>query len=344
MAESARGGNFLVLKFGGTSVSSADNWTRITDIVRSRLASADEGTKVVIVHSALSKVTDKLYTCLDQVLERRRASDTALGPHDVMSPVGAHRKTLAEIMGQHLELAQALGISSADADCLLAPYRSEAERILEGSSLLGEVSARTKARVVAMGELLSTTIGAAYLQLALGAERVGWLEARELLRSPSHSSDGDVGYLSAVCGHEKDPRMQRRLGNHGEQIFVTQGFIAANADGDTVLLGRGGSDTSAAYMAALLGAQRLEIWTDVPGMFTANPKLIPEVGIRRGCSHSTPCILRSVGNIPMDGSRMPAERPLLAGADASPDVLRRSTGAGQHRREGQRVGWNIASL
>ena len=66
-----------------------------------------------------------------------------------------------------------------------------------------------------------------------------------------------------------------------DKVVLTQGFIAANAAGDTVLLGRGGSDTSAAYFAAKLGAARLEIWTDVPGLFSANPRAVPTARLLR---------------------------------------------------------------
>jgi diaminopimelate decarboxylase/aspartate kinase len=79
------------------------------------------------------------------------------------------------------------------------------------------------------------------------------------------------------------PRMRgcRRTGASLNQVVLTQGFIAANAGGDTVLLGRGGSDTSAAYFAAKLNAMRLEIWTDVPGLFSANPNVVPEARLLR---------------------------------------------------------------
>ncbi|MFQ6005905.1 MAG: bifunctional aspartate kinase/diaminopimelate decarboxylase, partial [Woeseia sp.] len=81
-------------------------------------------------------------------------------------------------------------------------------------------------------------------------------------------------YLSATCPYDSDPDLAEELGSHGK-VILTQGFIARNARRETVLLGRGGSDTSAAYFAARLQARRLEIWTDVPGMFTADPRLVP---------------------------------------------------------------------
>jgi diaminopimelate decarboxylase/aspartate kinase len=80
--------------------------------------------------------------------------------------------------------------------------------------------------------------------------------------------------LSATCDFKPDSALQRRWASLG-QVILTQGFIASDAQGETVLLGRGGSDTSSAYFAAKLQARRLEIWTDVPGMFSANPRVVP---------------------------------------------------------------------
>ena len=278
--EVADGCEFLVLKFGGTSVSSAANWRRIAAILQSRIAAGGDSLKIVVVHSALSGVTDKLQLCLEQVLERRRSSDTGNGPHDAQQPAGTHKRTLMDIMSQHLDLSKALDMSEAEAQVMLAPYHQELKRVLEGASLIGEVSSRTKARVVAMGELLSTTIGAAALNKMLPDGLSCWLEARELLRCADVSTDvrlpEEQAFLSAACDFDPNPELQTRLRKDSARVFVTQGFIASNRDGDTVLLGRGGSDTSAAYFAAKLQASYLEIWTDVPGMFTANPRLIPQ--------------------------------------------------------------------
>ena len=290
---------FLVLKFGGTSVSTAPNWKRITAIIQQRLEAGGPSLKIVLVHSALSGVTNALTKALDQALERRRSSDTGNGPHDVQQPAGTHKRTLEEIMTQHLELAAALGVPEGEAHVMLEPYHKELKRVLEGASLIGEVSCRTKARVVAMGELLSTTLGAWAMQAAMPPGSCLWLEARELLRCskvPTHTRLPDEQvYLSAVCDFGPDPSLQARLSTDEPRVFVTQGFIAANHEGDTVLLGRGGSDTSAAYLAAMLQAEGLEIWTDVPGMFTANPRLIPDARLLCALSFAEAQELASTG-------------------------------------------------
>jgi aspartate kinase len=299
---------FLVLKFGGTSVSSAANWRRIAAIVKQRLAGSDSElpTKILIVHSALSKVTDKLHACLEQAVERKRDSGgtggSGAGFRDASQPAGRHRATLEDIVAQHMALAEDMGIARAEAELLLNPYRKELQRILEGASLIAEVSPRTKARVVAMGELLSTTLGAAFLQEALSDEGgCMWLEARELLRSTNEATGGllqppdELTFLNAGCEFSPRPSLQRQVARAAERLFITQGFIAANANGDTVLLGRGGSDTSASYFACVLEARRLEIWTDVPGMFTANPRMESKARLLRTLSFEEAQELASAG-------------------------------------------------
>ena len=140
------------------------------------------------------------------------------------------------------------------------------------------MSDRTRARVMAAGELMATHLGTRFLA-AQGLE-VRWADARGMLRAEAHGASAKASVLSAVCNFAPDPQLQARL-QDGPPVVITQGFIASDADGNTVLLGRGGSDTSAAYLAAKLAAQRLEIWTDVPGMFSANPRATPSARLLR---------------------------------------------------------------
>jgi diaminopimelate decarboxylase/aspartate kinase len=226
---------FIVLKFGGTSVSSVENWRRIAGIVKLRLSEGGGQRKIMIVHSALSGATDKLLQSLDEAMERRPSSRGAtasgIGPHDNMHATGAHRATLDSIMCQHHDLADALGIPFSDAQLLLDPYRTELSRILEGASLIAEVSPRTRARVVAMGELMATSLGAVFLQSALGSSRVKWLEAREILRSvpPERNVVGaaESQFLTAVCDPKPRPALMKSLSQCEQEVFISQGFIAA---------------------------------------------------------------------------------------------------------------------
>jgi bifunctional diaminopimelate decarboxylase / aspartate kinase len=240
--------NWVVLKFGGTSVSSVSNWKNVAGVVKARLA---EGLHPVIVHSALSGITDRL----EQLLATALTGEW--GP--VMDQIERRHLDLARDMGLHIE---------ADLD----RHFTDLRRSAEGIHLIGEVSDRLRARVMANGELMATRIGAAFLQSeGIDAQ---WLDARTLLHAEERpGATYRASYLSATCVFEPDPAFQQRLAAVGK-VLITQGFIASDSHGDTVLLGRGGSDTSGSYFAAKLRARRLEIWTDVPGMFTSNPKSV----------------------------------------------------------------------
>jgi bifunctional diaminopimelate decarboxylase / aspartate kinase len=246
---------WVVLKFGGTSVSSAGNWRNIADVVRARSAAS---LNPVIVHSALSGITDRLESLLAAAMS------------------GTHGGVLEQIEIRHRELAQSLHI--------VPPPRFESffQELGQTAAALADsrdLSDCTRARVMAMGELLATTLGAAYLN-AQGI-KTAWADVREVLRADVRpGATLKSSYLSATCDFSPDTQLQAQWRTL-DQVVITQGFIAANAAGESVLLGRGGSDTSAAYLAAKLSAARLEIWTDVPGMFSANPHAVPTARLLR---------------------------------------------------------------
>ena len=255
---------FVVLKFGGTSVTSVENWQHIEGVLRERLA---EGLQPVVVCSALSRVSDALERLLDLAAKG-----------DPIAPA------LQFLVDRHADQAEAMGVDLVEhAGDLL----QDLERLAHGASLIGETSPRLRARIMSAGELISTRLGAAWLNQR-GLE-VHWQDARELLRSR-----GGEGHLAATCAHDLDLPLQDRFVQLGG-VVLTQGFIAREPGGDTVLLGRGGSDTSAAYLAAMLGAQRLEIWTDVPGMYTANPRQVPSARLLRRLDHDEALELATTG-------------------------------------------------
>ena len=250
---------WVVLKFGGTSVSNARNWKNVAAVVRMRLA---ETVRPVVVHSALSGITDRL----EQLLLR--------------APSGDWPTVMTQIEERHRALAHELGMQAVPD---LEQHLEELRRVASGIQLIGEVSDRLRARVMAAGELMATRLGAAYL--GTQGFDVEWLDARSLLRAEERPHTNErVDFLSATCNFEPDPELQRRLSRDGV-VYLTQGFIASDAQGETVLLGRGGSDTSASYFAAKLGARRLEIWTDVPGMFTANPHAVTGARLLRSLDY-----------------------------------------------------------
>jgi bifunctional diaminopimelate decarboxylase / aspartate kinase len=252
-ADPRHAGPWVVLKFGGTSVSRRHRWDTIGRLAKQR---ADEGdahavaTRVLVVVSALSGVTNELQAIadgreidarIDALIERHRAF---CGELDLDADV---------VLGERLSILRALG----------SDPRAQAR------------SLDWQAEVLAQGELLSSTLGAAYLR-AQGLD-FGWCDARDWLSAVSlPNASAWAQRLSVNCAYRDDRDFPLRFATQPTRMLLSQGFIARHADGDTAILGRGGSDTSAAYFGALLKAQRVEIWTDVPGMFSANPREVPD--------------------------------------------------------------------
>ncbi|NNM60480.1 MAG: bifunctional aspartate kinase/diaminopimelate decarboxylase [Legionellales bacterium] len=244
---------WVVVKFGGKSVAERSCWETIATIVQRH---QQQGLRPLIVCSAISQMTNTLEQLLKAAI------------------IDAHEPVLAEIRARHAQLAADLEVPFD----LLHNDMQTLERISAGIALIGEVTPRLSAKILAFGEQMLTRLGAAFLfQQGLDA---AWYDSRELLISQDtlHAQE-HTAYLSAHCDYEQDINLQQKLANEPHQVLITQGFVAANTKGETVLLGRGGSDTSAAYLAAKLGAARCEIWTDVPGIYTANPHQVPEAQV-----------------------------------------------------------------
>jgi diaminopimelate decarboxylase/aspartate kinase len=263
---------WIVCKFGGTSVSTRDRWDTIARIAQTH---HDAGRRPFLVCSAVSGISDQL----EALLEAAQNGDPA--------PV------LDRIRARHEALARQLNVDVARLDEGFAALEGFVETATQAST----IEPRLRAEVMAMGELLSTRLGAAFLN-AMGLS-TRWLDARELLKAQDESHVAPKRrYLSATCAHYPDAIAQAHLDGRvgeGTEVFITQGFIASNAIGETVLLGRGGSDTSAAYFAAKLEAEGLEIWTDVPGMFTANPRAIPSARLLRQLGYEEAQELATMG-------------------------------------------------
>jgi len=259
---------FVVMKFGGRSVATAKNWSSIAGLLQNRIA---EGVTPVVVHSALAGVSNALEELLVAAV-----SDGA-------------RERVDRIQAMHVELARDLGVAPE----LLDQHFETLRQLVDGVRLVGEASPRIHARVMATGELLATSLGASYLSAqGLAAH---WWDARTLLESGETGNVSErTRFLAATCPFEPNPGLQEELAGV-DGFIVTQGFIAANFRGDTVLLGRGGSDTSAAYLAARLQARRLEIWTDVPGFFSADPNTVPTARLLRELHYSEAQEIASAG-------------------------------------------------
>ncbi|WEK35789.1 MAG: bifunctional aspartate kinase/homoserine dehydrogenase I [Candidatus Pseudobacter hemicellulosilyticus] len=236
-----------VLKFGGTSVANADNINKVVAIVRQAL----EKDRTIVVVSALGGVTDQLLQC---------GALAAAGDEQ-------YKEKLQQLEQRHLDAVKSL-IPVARQSSLLSWVKqrcNEMEDICNGVFLLGELSARTRDRIVSFGELISSYIVTARFQ----EEEAVWKDSRELILT-----DSSYGYATVDMAATAE-KMQLYFEAVPGRLFIVPGFIAADAKGLTTTLGRGGSDYTGALYAASLNAQVLEIWTDVSGMMTADPRLVP---------------------------------------------------------------------
>lgn len=258
-----------VMKFGGTSVGAAAHWDTIAAEIAERLPRR----RVLVVCSALAKVTNLLQQAIDQAAE------------------GSDPGALETVAGLHRALAADLGLPAvpAEVDALLA----EAAQRVQGIRLTGEASPRLRARIMGVGELASTRLAVAALSRAGIDAR--WVDVRDLLVSrPAPRETDHRRYLEARIPTVHDPETFERVAG-GADVVVTQGFIARTPDGETCLVGRGGSDTSGALLAALAGAAELEIWTDVPGLFSADPNTLPAARLIRRAGYNEARELASLG-------------------------------------------------
>lgn len=272
---------WVVMKFGGTSVSTGARWEVIRELIGERLAL---GLRPLIVHSAIAGVSNSL----EEVIAAAIAGDAT--------------RQLTEVRRRHEELAGQLKVDVSAIEGLF----EDLAQLVAGIQLVREASPRVRARVMAMGELLSTRLSSEHLQSEGIAATL--VDARELLCSrPTQNASERARFLSAVCDWEPDDAFAAQMAGY-EGVVVTQGFIARNPQGDLVLLGRGGSDTSAAYLAAKLKARRLEVWTDVPGLFSANPKTIPSARLLRRLHFSEAQEIASAGGAVLHPRSIPPVR------------------------------------
>src|SRR6476661_4116752 len=238
-----------VLKFGGSSVANEKNIKQVSSIIRNALGKD----KTIIVVSALGGITDLLLQAGSM------ASNTD----------NEYKQKLAEIKERHLETVRLLLPLTHQSSILSAVIQlnNELEDICNGIYLLGELSDRIKDRVASFGEILSSRILSSYLEVT-GLDNT-WVDARQLIITDSKYTRAHVqqeitekyirNYFQSAIGH----------------LFILPGFIASNEQGHTTTLGRGGSDYTAALVGAATNAAEVEIWTDVPGMMTADPRLVP---------------------------------------------------------------------
>ncbi len=263
--------NWVVLKFGGTSVAAAENWKTIAEHCAQVSAS---GHSVMLVVSAIRGVTDRLSAHSDP-------DEAAL----LLSDIDARYRQLLSACSCNPEQAYQDLVNE-----LLALLVLPAEQLAQPAH---------RASLLSMGERLSSVCGQQILMQAGIACHLQ--DARQLLRCEQAAGGGRRDYESARCDYTPDTALAGRI--HGQfaasagqpLVCITQGFMASNNDGETVLLGRGGSDTSAACIAARLAAVRLEIWSDVAGMFTADPRTVSGTRLLKHLSYLEAQELASMG-------------------------------------------------
>jgi aspartate kinase len=233
----------LVMKFGGTSVESAEAIERVAGIVRERLAQHP-----VVVVSAMGKTTNKLLAIAGAAVQGQ--SDKALG-------------LLHDLREFHRSESAGLGV-----ECEIEAHFQELAELVKGIAILGELTPRATDAVAAFGERLSSLIVAArFRQCGIGTVHV---DARSVIITDRRHTQAAPVFVETYT------RLAAAIPPLAvKQVVVIGGFIGSTEDGVTTTLGRGGSDYTASIAGAGIGAEEIQIWTDVDGMLTADPTILP---------------------------------------------------------------------
>ncbi len=253
----------VTLKFGGTSVQDAAAMQRLAEIVSGRLAE-----QPVVIVSAMAKVTDRLVEMATLALTPR--GETGLDAPGALQQAQEHM--LASLRERHLETLRALrpdAAQEAEAARQIHELCASLGELLRGIAAVGELTDRTRDAVLSFGERLSPIL----VQIAL--DRAGikatHVDARRLIVTDEQFTRAQPLYtdIEKRVNEELKPLLAT------DSVPVLGGFIGATRRGVTTTLGRGGSDFSASILGAVLNASRVEIWTDVDGMLTADPRICP---------------------------------------------------------------------
>jgi aspartate kinase len=240
----------IVMKFGGTSVESAAAITRVAGIVRARQAR-----RPVVVVSAMGKTTNKLLEIASAAIDGKRAEYIRL-LHD-----------LRDYHSREARLTVPLS-DRADLDRFLDEHFQELTELVKGLAVLGELTPRSIDAISSYGERLSSYIVTlAFRHFGMPAEHV---DSRDVLITDKRHTQAAPNFPETYARLKKTI-----LPLAAESVVVMGGFIASTEDGVTTTLGRGGSDYTAAIVGAGLDAEEIEIWTDVDGMLTADPTILP---------------------------------------------------------------------
>jgi len=239
-----------ILKFGGSSVANAQNISLTLNIVTQTAQTA----QLVVVVSAFSGITDLLVNAASFASSKNNA----------------YKEIVTQIEQKHFDAIQEL-IPQNQQNQLVETIKNHINHLrtlLDGCYLLGELSNRTSDTILSFGELLSSQIIAKALQQK--TENAAFKDSREIIKTNNHFGKAVVDFdisNQLIADYFK---------SNTAQTTVIPGFIASSIDGNNTTLGRGGSDYTAAIVAGALNVSQLEIWTDVSGMFTANPRIVKQ--------------------------------------------------------------------
>ncbi|ACF13810.1 aspartate kinase [Chloroherpeton thalassium ATCC 35110] len=243
-----------VMKFGGTSVADAAAMENVINIIRGEI----KETAPLVVSSACSGITNKLVA-----LAHDAAEETCPEAFSLSNEIKTHHQTVIDDLIQTESLRKSLHE-------LVNKYTDEINTLIKGVDIVGELTPRTLDAFYSYGELFSTNILAAAMQER--GIKTEWLDARQVL-----ITDDNFGQAQPLWDITQEnlntvvlPKLEAGI------VVVTQGFIGSNRAGKTTTLGRGGSDYSAAIFGALLNRASIQIWTDVDGVLTCDPRMVPE--------------------------------------------------------------------
>jgi aspartate kinase len=239
----------IVMKFGGSSVESREAITRVTSIVK-----RFEQRRPIVVVSAMGKTTNKLLAAAQEAAAGRR--DQALALVD-------------ELRGHHLTHGLALaGPAAAELDRFIRTHFDWLDELVKGLSVVGELSDRSRDAIASVGERLSSlVVSFAFRAAGMPTQHI---DSRRVIVTDDRFTQASPFFDETYAALAEKVRP---VAEHS--VVVMGGFIGATKHGVTTTLGRGGSDYSAAIIGAGVEAEEIQIWTDVDGMLTADPRIIP---------------------------------------------------------------------
>jgi aspartokinase/homoserine dehydrogenase 1 len=247
-----------VLKFGGTSVGSAENINKVISILEQQSKSS----KIAVVVSAVGGITDKLLEAANL------ACNKDLDYKQVYNAIWSRHNKVIEGLFENSETDINLQKDHEELQDLISEKLNDLRSLLDGIYLINELSPKTKDKLLSFGEALSSTI----IFYTLKSRH---LDA--VLKNAQDLIITDLNFNNALVNFNvTNANIQSFFNSNSNSIVLLPGFISKSMSGEITTLGRGGSDYTAAIIAAALDADALQIWTDVSGMFTTNPKLVKQ--------------------------------------------------------------------